>query len=188
MQPPTEGVASVAWQCIFDPGSNAYYYWNTQTNEVRWEWPASDSTGFETAAAAQPTLKPMPQPPTPQLPVPQPPIPQPPIPQQIPQQEAVYHPTAKPIPWSLRTPIAAAMGHAGHVRADLRFEDRMRGRLIGKQGSQKAAMEASTGTHIFIPDTAPLVVIIGPPSAVAKAKHEIASFCTAHGSQCYPWD
>ena len=25
-----------AWQCILDPGSSAYYYWNTRTNEVRW--------------------------------------------------------------------------------------------------------------------------------------------------------
>uniref|UniRef100_A0A7S4B8L3 WW domain-containing protein n=1 Tax=Chrysotila carterae TaxID=13221 RepID=A0A7S4B8L3_CHRCT len=49
-----------AWQSCLDPASNAYYFWNTQTNEVRWSDPrldvpavvdASDANGPAVAAS-----------------------------------------------------------------------------------------------------------------------------------------
>ena len=38
----TSAVPSM-WQRILDPGSNAYYFWNPATNEVRWTAPESDA-------------------------------------------------------------------------------------------------------------------------------------------------
>ena len=193
MPAPTGAAPSAVWQPLLHPVHNAYYYLNIETSEVRWELPTS-SMGIEVAAAVQ---QPNPQQLVPQQLVPQQPILQQPIPQQriplppAPSQllsQPPENPTSKPIPNSVQKLIATAMGHMGHVRADLHYEERIRGRLIGKKGSQKAAMEASTGTHIFIPDTAAVVVIIGPPSAVDVAKQEIASFCSSHNSWCCPWD
>ena len=48
--PPPQDPAST-WQRILDPGTNAHYYWNVQTNEVRWTWPDDSATVVDAPSA-----------------------------------------------------------------------------------------------------------------------------------------
>ena len=49
---------SRVWHRILDAGTNVHYYWNVQTNEVRWEWPEGadivEGAPVDVAAAAEP--------------------------------------------------------------------------------------------------------------------------------------
>ena len=54
--PPSAGTSALAaseWQTILDPASQAYYFWNTVTNEVRWEWPEPSTAASAASAASE---------------------------------------------------------------------------------------------------------------------------------------
>ena len=58
---PTSVTSPTAWQAIFSPHHNAYYFYNTETQETTWSNPLQPSPDPSTDTTAQPSSEPEPQ-------------------------------------------------------------------------------------------------------------------------------